>query len=249
MKQNYSRNHKIITFQPDDIVTLRIPKEDQAATDNYKLVVMIKSIPHEERHQIQTKFGILDRLYPTGKLNVISSVDQDGYRKDSFGAPTKLITLHAVAAKIGTSNKPDVSCNCKKSCTPQSRCKCQKNKVEFSQYCHNSRRVCGNAGSLKTGTDVKIVPRKKETSEDENTSDGENSKPRSQKLKERARTLTNSNCNRKRNKILPEKLTHQNVESETEIQQTALSQYENIAPVVNRLQGMRNRGIKGKKGK
>ena len=27
---------------------------------------MIKSIPHGGRHQIQTKFGILDRLYPTG---------------------------------------------------------------------------------------------------------------------------------------------------------------------------------------
>lgn len=75
------------------------------------------------------------------------------------------------------------------------------------------------------------------------------SKPRSRKLKKRARTLTNSDCNRKQNNNLPGELTHQNAESETEMQQTTLSQYKNIAPVVNQLQGLRNRGIRGKKGK
>ncbi len=151
---------------------------------------------------------------------MIPSVDQNGYRKDFLGAPTKLITLHAVAAKIGTSNKVAVSCNCRKSCTPQSRFKCWKSKVECSQYCHNSRCDCGNGKSLKTGTDVTIVPRKEEKSEDRSKSDRESLKPLSQKLKKRARTLTNSNCNRKRNKSLPWKLTHQNAESETEMQQT-----------------------------
>lgn len=128
MKQKYARNQKLITFEPDDIVTLRIPKEDRAATDNHRVVVMVKSIPHEGRHQLQTKFGILDRLYPTGELNVIP------------------------------------------------------------------------------------------------------------------------NSNRKRNKILPGVSAHQNAESEIEMQQTTLSQYENIAPVVNRLQGLRNRSHRGKKG-
>lgn len=71
MKQKYSRNHRVIIFQPEDIVTLRIPKEDRAATDNHQVVVMIKRIPHEGRHEIQTRFGVLDRLYPTGELNVI----------------------------------------------------------------------------------------------------------------------------------------------------------------------------------
>ena len=151
--------------------------------DNHGVVVMIKSIPYEKRHQIQTKFGILDRLYPTRELNVIPFFDQDGYRKDFLGAPIKFITLHTVAAKIGTSNKVAVSCNCKKSSTPQSRCKCQKNKIEYSQYFHNSRLDCGNAGSLKTSTDIMIVPRREKRNEDESTSDVESSKPRSQKLK------------------------------------------------------------------
>ena len=29
MKQKDSQNHKVITFEPDDIVTLRISKEDR----------------------------------------------------------------------------------------------------------------------------------------------------------------------------------------------------------------------------
>ena len=82
MKEKYVRHHKVITFEPDDIVKLRISKKDRAAKNNHRVVVMIKSIPYEERHQIQTEFDISDRLYPTGELNIIPSVYQDGYRKD-----------------------------------------------------------------------------------------------------------------------------------------------------------------------
>ncbi len=142
---------------------------------NHRVTVIINSMPQERRHQIQIKFAIFDRLYPAGELKVIPFVDQDGYRKDFLEAPTKLITLHAVAAKIDTSNKVDVSCNCKKSCTPQPRYKCRKNKVECLKYFHNFCRDCGNAGSLKTGTDVTIVPRREKRSEDKSTSDGESS--------------------------------------------------------------------------
>ena len=75
MKKKYSRNHKVVTFEIDQVVTLRIPKEDRATTDNHCLLCMIKEIPHEGRHKIQTKFGILDRLYPTSELNVVPSAD------------------------------------------------------------------------------------------------------------------------------------------------------------------------------
>lgn len=170
------QNHKVITFKSDDIVTFCILKKDQAVIDNHMIVVMVKSILHKRRHQIQTKFDISNWLYPTKKLNVIPSVNQDSYRKDFLGAPTKLITLHAIAAKIGTSNKIAVSCNCKKSCTPQSKCKCRKNKVECLQYCHNSRRDCRNAESFKANTDVTIVPKREEKSENKIISERESSK-------------------------------------------------------------------------
>ncbi len=157
IKEKYSQNHKVITFEPDEIVTFCILKEDRTATDNNRAVVMIKSIPHEGRHKLLARFDILNRVYPTGELNVIPSIDQDGYRKDFLGAPTKLVTLHTVAAKFGTSNKVAVSGNCKKFCTPQPKRKCRKNKVKCSQYYHNPRRDYENTGSLKTGIDVTIV--------------------------------------------------------------------------------------------
>ena len=105
MKKKYSRNHNVVTFEIDQVVTLRIPKEDRATTDNHRVLCMIKEIPHEGRHRIQTKFGILDCLYPTSELNVVPSVDQDTYRLDFQNASTQTISLHAVAKKVGTSNK------------------------------------------------------------------------------------------------------------------------------------------------
>lgn len=54
-----------MVFQENDIITLQIPKKDYATTDNHRVVVMIKSIPHEGRYQVQIRFGNLDCLYPT----------------------------------------------------------------------------------------------------------------------------------------------------------------------------------------
>ena len=159
MQKKYSRNHNVVTFQPGEIITLRIPKEDRASTDNHRLICMIKSIPHDGRHLLQTRFGVLDRLYPTGELNVVPEVDQIALRSDFENAPSKAITLHAVAAKVGTSNKVAVSCSCKKTCSPKSRCKCQKQKLKCTQYCHSSARDCGNMGIIEEGTETAVIER------------------------------------------------------------------------------------------
>ncbi len=118
MKQKYSQNHKVVIFQSKDIVTLWIPKEDGVATDNPRVVVMIKSILQEGRYEIQTRFSVLDRLYPTEELNTIPSVYQEIYKSSFVEIPTKPISLHVIAAKIETSNKVPVHCICKKMCTP-----------------------------------------------------------------------------------------------------------------------------------
>ena len=65
IQKKYSRHYNIITFQPGEIVTLCIPKEDRASTDNYWLICMVKDISHDWPHLLQTQFGILDQLYPT----------------------------------------------------------------------------------------------------------------------------------------------------------------------------------------
>ena len=71
---------------------------------------MIKIIPHEGRCEIQTRFRVLDLFYLNGEINVIPSVDQESYRSSFVEVPTKSISLYAVAAEIGTSNKVEVNC-------------------------------------------------------------------------------------------------------------------------------------------
>ncbi len=82
MKKKYFRNHKVVIFEIDQLVTLRISKGNRATTDNHRLLCMIKEIPYEGQNRIQTKFSILDRLYSTIELNVVPSVDQNAYRLD-----------------------------------------------------------------------------------------------------------------------------------------------------------------------
>ena len=93
-----------------------------------------------------------------------------------MAAPSKSISLYVVAGKIATSNKVAVSCNCKKSCTTQSRCKCQKNNIKCSQYCHNARRDCGNIGPIHEGTEVTVRSRSEDgDDDDDDDDDGEGS--------------------------------------------------------------------------
>ncbi len=121
MKQKFSRNHKVVIFQPQDILTLTIPKKDRAATDNHTVGVMIKTNLHEGRNEMQTRFGILDGYYLTGELNFTPSVDKESYRSSFVEVHIKPIFLHTVAAKIWTSNKVAVYSSCKKVYTPQSQ--------------------------------------------------------------------------------------------------------------------------------
>ena len=66
MQKKYSWNHNVVTFQPGEIVTIFcIPKENLASTNNHRLICMVKDIPHDGRHLLQTKFRVLDRLYLT----------------------------------------------------------------------------------------------------------------------------------------------------------------------------------------
>ncbi len=93
-----------------------------------------------------------------------------------------LISLYAVAVKIGSSNKVAVHCNCKKMCTAHSQCKCRKSKVHWSQYCHNFCRDCTNAGPLQEGTEAVVLSRSEDDIEiDSKIEEGKSSKTRPEK--------------------------------------------------------------------
>ena len=159
MQKKYPRNHNVVTFQPSEIVTPCIPNEDRANTDNYRLICIVKDISHQGWHLLQTQFSVLDKLYLTRELNVVPEVNQTALRFEFENAPSKAITLHSVAEKFGTSNKVTVSCTCKKTCSPKSRCNCQKQKLKCTQYCYSSARDCGNMGTFEERTETAVVDR------------------------------------------------------------------------------------------
>ncbi len=131
---------------------------------------MLKDISHNRRHLIQTQFGVLDRFYHTRKINIAPEIDQTAFRSEFENAPSKAITVHAVAAKVETSNKVAVSCTCKKTCSPKSRCKCQKQKLKCTQYYHYSARDCGNMGTIKEGTETAVVDKPSNNSDSDSPS-------------------------------------------------------------------------------
>lgn len=149
--------------------------------------------------------------------------------------------------KVGTSNKAAITCLCKKSCNPRSRCKCRKNKIKCSQYCHSARRDCGNAGTVKEGTDAAIVSRS-ESGED-NPQAGPNISilPRPQSSKPTKSRRANTTSPRKRGKFDAEAIAEvEDALGADEGGQTTLSQYALTAPVVRRLGGLRSRNKRGK---
>ncbi len=75
---------------------------------------MIKDISHDERHFLQTRFGILIYLYLTGRLNIVPWVDQIAFCSKFENAPNKTIILNSLAAKVRTNNKVAPFCICKK---------------------------------------------------------------------------------------------------------------------------------------
>lgn len=89
-----------------------------------------------------------------------------------------------------------------------------------------------------------VLSRSEDDSEMDSTiGEGESSKTRPGKNQKRPRALTNSN--RKLNKVTATAVQDRNKGSEGDMEQTTLSQYKNTAPVVNRLQGLRDRSHRG----
>jgi len=74
MANRYNKRFSAITFENNSIVALRIPKEDKGTLDLPRLYARVVDQPHEGRYQLQTQYGVLDWLYPTGELNRVSSI-------------------------------------------------------------------------------------------------------------------------------------------------------------------------------
>jgi hypothetical protein len=55
-------------FQSGEFVTLKIPREDRASTDNLRIYCKVIKEPHPNQYQLQSKHGILTIHYPIKDL-------------------------------------------------------------------------------------------------------------------------------------------------------------------------------------
>ncbi|KAI9707068.1 MAG: hypothetical protein M1836_000028 [Candelina mexicana] len=72
MQKKYDEGHKIVTFCTEDFATLAISRDDCTSTDNTHILIKVIDVSHHNRYQLQTIYDILNRLYSTSNLNIVS---------------------------------------------------------------------------------------------------------------------------------------------------------------------------------
>jgi hypothetical protein len=126
---------------------------DTVASDTNCLYCRVVEVRHTNRYRFATKFGVLTQ-------QVSSYGSHQKLRQQSiYRNPPSTISLHAATAKISTSTRVGISCNCK---PPRclGRCCCIKNNMKCSVHCHSSEFDCANLSSLLQRTEeIALVPR------------------------------------------------------------------------------------------
>jgi hypothetical protein len=136
--------HTIEVFLTGNLVSLKISREDRAATDNIRVFCSVTKQSTPNHHQLLTSHGLLANYYPVNTLlrippaaqvldKIIPPLPADSDDIDGAGSSNpavhalfqKKITLHAVAALESHSESVGISCNCGGICT--GRCQCKKN--------------------------------------------------------------------------------------------------------------------------
>jgi hypothetical protein len=177
MARKYNRHHKIEIFVTGQYVTAKVPRLDRAATDNRRIlgrVVEVSGSDAQPAYKLRCCYGLLKGVFPTSALASVSAVIQKEQGDSiSLSSTGNEITLHQAAAQASTSNKAGVSCNCKKACNTR-RCRCFKNDLKCSIYCHKSdEHDCGNLKPLSERTEISLILREAWLTEESSESEFE----------------------------------------------------------------------------
>ena len=114
---------------------MAVPASDQASTDDMRVFGQVIHIHSGSSYEIQTKYGILDRNFPTSELMPLPSTIDLGILTSP---PDRKITLHAIATRESTTDKVPVFCNFKEKrswCSTQ-RYACVKADVKCMIACY-----------------------------------------------------------------------------------------------------------------
>ena len=135
---------------------------NRAATDNKRVLYRIVDIAGSKEqpgYNLRYLYGLLKGLHPASALAAVSTAIQKSQGNYiSINKAGNEITLAHAASQASTSNKVGVSCNCKKGCGTR-RCRCYKNDLKCSMYCHNTDYDCGNLKPFAERTEISLLPR------------------------------------------------------------------------------------------
>ena len=106
------------------------------------MIVKIIKAPHQNRYQVQSRYGIIKALISITSLNVVTEQHIADLAQQFENAPKKEVLLSRATAQASNTNHIALSCNCKKKCTK--RCVCVKNSKTCTQYYHKSDFDCDN---------------------------------------------------------------------------------------------------------
>ena len=137
MKCRYN-SKSVHTFLEGDIVALRIPRIDRAATDMHRLTCVVVQ-RHGKKHflyRLQCEYGLLNSCYPGSELEAHSGSLQLQVQ-DWRCAPR--VTLREAAKRANPKNTYYGSfCSCKGDCSGK-KCSCKQARKPCSTRCHSGR--------------------------------------------------------------------------------------------------------------
>ena len=139
MKCRYNRK-RVNTFLEGDIVALRIPRIDRAATDMHRLTCVVVQ-RHGKKHflyRLQCEYGVLNSCYPGSELEAHGGSLQLQVQ-DWRCAPR--VTLREAAKRANPENTYmyyGSFCSCKGDCSGR-KCSCKQALKPCSTRCHSGR--------------------------------------------------------------------------------------------------------------
>ncbi len=118
MAKKYNAAHLIHIFKIGDIVTMAIPTKDRVVNDAPRMEARIIDIPHENRHTLQTEYGVLTNLYPTSELNQVPPelAGPLQIKLIDISLPSTQLTLHKAEALRSLALTVPVKCKCRTKC-------------------------------------------------------------------------------------------------------------------------------------
>ena len=118
MAKKYNAAHLIHTFKNGDIVTVAIPAKDRAVNDAPRMEARIIDIPHENRHTLQTEYGVLTNSFTTSELNQVPAELAGPLQRKltDISLPSTQFTIHKAAALRSPALTVPVKCKCRTKC-------------------------------------------------------------------------------------------------------------------------------------